>query len=370
MASEFVPVVQTVNTLPLVAPFRFLFCQFPTVFGDDSMMQNVLQILVLVVGINFVSSIFCAERDAVWDRPSNVQWKNVPLRDTLKRFSDAHKIGFLLDRRIDPSILISFEKRNTPLDEIFEGVSNSFQLETAFIGKTVYIGPIGSGTNLMLQITEFQNELESIPSKQAAIFRKKISRSISRPIVPKEILKQWGDQNRLQWNRLEELPHDIWEETTLSDVTFGESLILFLIGFDKTLKLDNSGKTLILETIIPDDNQRDLRRIDFAAKVREKDSAQTPQKQIKNSSSKIPLSKRRFTLRVENVPIESLLRSLANRLEIVLIMDENLWTKKSIAPDQCVSFDIKNATISDLLQEIFKSTQITFRIDGDTIYVQ
>ncbi|MDR3198141.1 MAG: hypothetical protein LBU34_09770, partial [Planctomycetaceae bacterium] len=169
---------------------------------------------------------------------------------------------------------------------------------------------------------------------------------------------------------LEILPHDLWDEKSLNNLSLHELLAVLLIGFEMTFEIEDDGETLV---IIPLSKHKSISPSLANTKIPFENAEQNIQKVPKISETqnapKIPFAQRRFTLKVENQRLDILLQSLAERLHLKLELNEQSLAGKGVQPDNRVSFDVKNVTVAQLFRAILRPLKLDFQIKEETLRV-
>jgi hypothetical protein len=332
---------------------------------------------IIVLGMFGVAELNAASND-VWQTTVSVQWRETPFGESLKRLAEAQNIGLFIDRRLDPSTPLHFESTGQPLGEILQQLALSLGQGCVLFETTVYLLPKDAAEMLPVLLEEQQNRLEKLTPRRAAIFRRK--RSIHIPFLsePKDILQKLALQHNFRWKNLEILPHDLWDEKSLNNLSLNELLTILLIGFEMTFEIEDNDETLVILPLsqrqsrpppttnvkIPSENiESNIKNIQFPP------NHETPKVQNIQNVPQIPLAQRRFTLKVENQRLDILLQSLSQRLNMKLAVDEKSLAAKSVEPDSRVSFEVKNATIVQLFRAILRPLKLDFQIKGNTLHV-
>ncbi len=299
-----------------------------------------------------------------WKNKATVSWSGAPLRETLTRFADAQRFTLLLDRRIDPATPLDFHAMNQPLDRLLPAAARSLDLETVTLSGLVYLGPKESVSNLERLIKERQTAVQSLPTRTAAKYRKSLRFDWKILCQPREMLEEVASKAGLRIRNPEAVPHDLWNETSLQGTTL-EILCVLLVGFDMTFHWDNDGETIVLASL------PEGRRVEVVqARPRSRATATENAPSEPQSPPDIPLARRRFTLRVEDQSLKKLLETLAQRLGLTLQLDEKSLEAKGVSTEASVTFEVKNASASELFQAVLKPLKLEFRIRGDTIIVR
>jgi hypothetical protein len=326
-------------------------------------MKNLLRlffVLCLCFGIFGVTGIN-ANSNRVWQATVSVQWRKTPLEESLKRLTDAQKIGLMIDRRLDPSTPLHFESTGQPLGTMLQQLALSLGQGCVLFETTVYLGTQDTAKMLPILLEEQQNRLEQLTPRRAAIFRRKRSLPIPFLSEPKEILQKLALQNNFRWKNLEILPHDLWNEKLLTNLSLNELLTILLIGFEMTFEIEDDGETLVIRSLSQQQSKNAEQKIQEVQKVQNTQNVQNVQK--------VPLAQRRFTLKVENQRLDLLLQSLTERFDMKLELNEKSLAAKGVQPDSRVSFDVKNVTAAQLFRAILRPLKLDFQMKGETLRV-
>jgi hypothetical protein len=339
-----------------------------------------LLVLFLIIGLE---KFGVAEFNAgdVWQKPISVQWLGTPLGESLNRLAETRKIGLMIDRRLDPSTSLHFESTNQPLGQILQQLALSLDKGCVLFDSTVYFGTKDTVEILPGLLAAQQNQLEKLPPRRAAVFRRKMSLHIPFLSEPKEILKKLATQNALQWKNPEILPHDLWNEKSLNNLSLNELLTILLIGFEMTYEIEGEGEILVVVPLSKQKSnpftsqkteilfEKPEHIVQNVQEVQNVQKIQEVQKVSKNQTPKVPLAQRRFTLKAENQPLNTLLQSLSDRLDLKLKLDEKSFAAKGVLLDSRVSFDVKNVTAAQLFRAILRPLKLDFRIKEETLLV-
>ncbi|MDR2117434.1 MAG: hypothetical protein LBP87_13745 [Planctomycetaceae bacterium] len=341
---------------------------------------------IIWLGMFGVTESGAASND-VWQTTVNVQWQETPLGESLKRLAETQKIGLLIDRRLDPSTPIRFESTGQSLGKMLQQLAESLDYGCVLFESTVYFSTKESVAILPVLLSEQQNRLEKLTPRRVTIFRRKKSFPIPFLSEPKEILKKLAFQNNFRWKNLEVLPHDLWDEKSLNNLSINELLTILLIGFEMTFEIEGEGETLVIVPLSqlksvpsssaniesPSENtKQNIRNIQNISEQKNQ-AIQKNQKISDTQNTKnlpqVPLSQRRFTLKVENQRLDILLQSLTERLHLKLEVNEKSLADKGVQADNRVSFDVKNVTAAQLFRAILRPLKLDFQIKDETLRV-
>ncbi|MDR2345699.1 MAG: hypothetical protein LBE18_06500 [Planctomycetaceae bacterium] len=179
---------------------------------------------------------------ANFDSVISVKIHDVPLRDSLMQIAKSCNVSVFIDRRIDPSTKISIQAENKKVREVFQKLTDSSGLYCYFFVSVVYIG-LDEMRNifphLLAEHRKFisQTDIRNAKNKTAlsaaqSILKKPVT--IKLPILsePKKVLSDLAQRHQFEWNNLNKVPHDVWDENHLPTMPLGDLLFLILIGFD------------------------------------------------------------------------------------------------------------------------------------------
>lgn len=322
---------------------------------------SVLPILLVLIFGTF--DLFAADPvrpGSPWKKRASAKWSGTPLRESLKRFGEHQKFNFLLDRRVDPSLSLEFEATNREVGQILHGLAESLDLGCFLFDSVAYVGPKEWALTLPRLVAEHRKSSDSMSPELKKIFRKNVDLEIPFLSDPREILKTLAERNALRWDNLDELPHDRWDENSLGKMPLDELLLLLLIGFNA----DFSGDRTL--TLVPISEQ--YRKEAVAATTKIRPATRNSRRQAEEND--IPLTRRRFTLQVEEQRLDNVLKTVSERLGLKFRVDEESLKAKGVSLERRISFDVKNVTANALFRAILKPLNLEFQIRDDTIHIR
>lgn len=289
------------------------------------------------------------------------------------RLAEVQKVGVWIDRRVDPSTVLYFEASNRKLGVLFEDLASSLDLGCFLFDSVAYLGPKESAAMLPVLIearrrrqTEARRR-RPVSSRTSATLRQRVAPAIPFLSEPREILRELTAGHGLILRNPEALPHDLWDANTLPEMPLGDLLTLLLIGFEIDYEVDEDGTGLTLGTLLKTSTPTVAeRKTPATASGETKQSAGTPTA----AQNRVPFERRRFTVRVEDQPLEAVLESLAKRLDLELKLDRKSLAAKGVSPERRVSFDVQNVGVGELFRTILKPLNLEFRRRGDSIEIR
>jgi len=331
-------------------------------------------------------------------------WDNVPLRLLLQRLQAERSVALLLDRRIDPTVAYAVRFAGEPLATALEHLANQAGAAVSHSDRVVYLGPESSAR--WLQTAVEQAELRLAEEGLAVAERRRFALLLGQTIhwqdlsTPREILQQIAASFHLTIEGLEAVPHDLWASATLPGVTAAEALTLVLIQFDLGWDWLPGGNSVRVK---PWDQPRLIERryplrskavaevvplwsehlpeavvraegdaILVAGRTEDHRLAQVlrttgaPPKRSSAAASPVPLRRRLFTLKVERVPIGTILREL-EKTQVQFVYDPAALEQAGISLEQPISLDVRKASAEEFFEAVFGGVGLRFEIDNLTV---
>jgi len=372
------------------------------------------------------------QRDAKpnWNGTTSVMWNEHPLRETLGRFAKMNNIGLMLDRRVDPGTPLSLDLKQVSVRDVFEqaaaqvgcaggiGSLGFCELETV-----AYLGPLDAAELLQLLVALRSEQLAKLPkAKRDALFSPRPFRTELLD-TPVETLQRLAEEIGFDGTAFDRLPHDVWPEIDFPNEPPLTVFSLILIGFDCTLAVSNDATKLAAipiprELIVTREyvagrsnaapfkgqmGQVALQLTEAELLAIAPDAGITPISQ--GVSIKAPLAqaakiemlivKRTTTInagqrqtntvaaggaleRLKNerltVPpfsgsLDITLKTLADRMQLELVIDEESFAAKNVRLDTRISTSFEQATVTEVFEKCLAPVGALFRFEGETVII-
>lgn len=331
--------------------------------------------------------------------PLGVDWSGSPIREALAGLAKAQRVAIYLDRRVDPEQKLEAALRGVPLEEICRQVAESQGLGVTQFGPVIYFGPAEYTSRLRTLAALRAAELGELPAKSAAIFARAEPLRWPDFAEPRRLLADLGSRNGVEVAGLEQVPHDLWAGADLPALSLVDRFTLLAGQFDLTFRFAPDGQSITLvripETVTllrsyPAGRQPD--------QLIRKWSALAPKSRIEHSGDRIVVeglledheriaaagrpairssaklgfgdqADKRFTVRQAQGAWESLLKQLAERLDLTIKIDRKALERAGISPQQPISFSVEEATLDELLDAVLRPAGCTFRRQGNVVEV-
>ena len=326
-------------------------------------------------------------------------WQNVPLRSVLRRISDDRKLSILLDRRIDPTQLVTAQIKNESVLAAVRLVAKNVGADVRVVGSTIYVGPpVGCG-KLRTLIELRSQQLLSKSSKTDLRLTKRRVFHWNDLDAPIDLIREVANRNSLELSGFNRIPHDLWAGVTLPSVNAIESLSLILIQFDLTfdwidgthgVSIVAAPKFAVIEKSYSMRNRSADRTLekwrqhvgDFDANIQgtrlvvrttvEKHEAikrllkpTTSRKKSKVSTS-TPLVRQLFTFRRRDATVRSIMQEL-EKVDIRFEYDSEKLASAGVDFEKRITIDVTKAKADEFFRKLFDPLQLEFTLKDRTV---
>lgn len=336
-----------------------------------------------------------ASEHQAWQKPVSVTWSGAPLRDSLRRFAAAQSLHVLVDRRVDPGVSLALSADRVPAEETVRAAAEKAGARLALLDGLAYIGPDASCKRLATVAALRTQEAQSAKSDLRKKLLERRDWTWDDFATPRDLLKQLADASRVEIVGAEQVPHDLWGAAELPPLTLVERLTVVLQQFDLTFRIGDDGQSIVLEPL-PErvSIERDYaagpqpekrlaewrdrapeaelelrgRRIVVRGTVEEHAALASPDRPTPRTPQSLP-GTQVYTLKVDGEPLDKVLPPLAKQLHLELAIDEAGIRARGISLDRRVSFEVKEASLKELLDALFQGTQLAWRVENGTLTV-
>lgn len=333
------------------------------------------------------------------NEPGLASLSGLKLRETLQQIEQSYRLACFRDRRIDPEQTVELFKSNGDVRKLLTNIGEAIDCQTSFTGQVVYLGP--KLKTRLLRSLIVQRTLETRKVLRNGPNPKLTTRNtLAWPMLsePRELVLQVTESANLSVTNPELIEHDLWAAGSIPAANVPEILSVLLLGFDLTFEFSDDGKSISLlplptaPTLFisddytlksgekPDDWQRlapaaDIsirgRKVtvtglvedheairDFRSGKRELDAT--------DSIALLPLSKRRFTLTLKDIPASAVLTEL-QKSGIQFVWDPQIFAAANIDFNEHVAIDVQEATAEEFFQALLGPLGVEFDLTGVTV---
>lgn len=337
-------------------------------------------------------------------------WKNVGLRTIARRITETRGTAILLDRRLDPTRERTLTASGEPLLAFLEQLAHEAQGEVRQVGNTLYLGPHDATQKIRTLIQLRRQELAAggtvgFSGRRAALLRAG-TLQWDDLAQPAEILRRHAEERGLRVNGLELIPYDLWGGSSIPQTDAAEALSLILIQFDLTFEWIDRGEAIrivaapasaeIERKHLPPRGQTaaavlaewqqqfpelKARVVDNAilatGTIEQHEALERPGRPARPDPRETPvrlkpLRQERYTLRIKETPVRALLQKLSEPAygQLKFEYDPDTLKESGIDLEQRVTFEVKNATIEQLLEAALRPLRVEFKLVDRTAHLK
>lgn len=313
----------------------------------------------------------------------------ISLRELVVELQKQVQISILIDPRLDPSQKISVNLENVSLKLALNLIADKVNAKAKQIHNCILLLPTKNSEHIRT-LVELNSDKKS---------KRRITFEWDRLSTSQELLTQFEMIYGIKIKNRSSVPHDLWFEGEIPDANAVETLAILLSPFDlffewtdernviriismpKQASLSkrlNAGKfsqqkakQMILERYpnitIKTFGKRTLEIDSTIDTIEEIEQMLSGSSKTNTSIRKyVPLERRRYDLKVDRQPAINLIKSLmASGLSMKF--DEELLRGQGILLDSQLKFEVKKATIEELMKAICSPINLDFSIKGETI---
>jgi type II secretory pathway component GspD/PulD (secretin) len=285
-----------------------------------------------------------------------VHWEGLPLRDAVSRLEETTSVDVFVDRRVDPTQLVTLSAENATVEEILEKLSTAQSLGVSRLDSVLYLGPARTASELNQLAALRRKDVTDLSPQDQRSWSMKSSTSWPRLTEPHDLVTRLLQSHELKATGLEQIPHDLWPAGRLPRLTLSDELTLLLAGFDLTYRLVPEQSAIEIVPIVEP--------LAAAPQV-----AATTKPSHPASNSKAQLTKQQFTLRVQEQPVGKILEQLTKQLHLEVKLDDPALQAAGRSLDQRVSFEVRNADLDGLLDALLRPAGLSYTRDGDRLSI-
>ncbi len=212
--------------------------------------------VTLVSGTHFQTNVFAAKRapEKRTEHARNSFFKQVSLEldgvqliDFLDRYSKLYDFDFFLDRRVDPTKLVSCSVSKAPLIDAFDAAFSNANLSFCVVDNSfLYVGPEDSGAEaqLLFQIKRSELELGGTPQTVVQRLTSTIDFQIAPYAEPSDIFQSLARRAQIKCQGFDALPFDRWRAASFENVAVANLITIFALGFNAEFQYDSEAKAV------------------------------------------------------------------------------------------------------------------------------
>lgn len=303
-------------------------------------------------------TVTAAELDL--DKPVHAAWTGVPLRTWAERAVDVAGRPVVIDRRLDPDIVVTLEADGDPLGGVLETIARSAGAAVVPLRSSIRIVPLKTAATAC---DRAEVAREQAVGKLPAAARQRVGRRSGwkwpEGARPRDLIADALAEAGFKVEGLDRIPHDHFPEAALPPLALGERLDLVLAHFD--LRIDwRGGTTGPVAAIIPlDTDLPGPQHVAANPKPKPKPGESKPPRGPAKQPGKLT-----YSLRAE-APLDAVLAAVATRLGVKLDIDGKALETRGIAMSEVVRVDVNEVSAAELIASILAPLGLTGKVvDG------
>lgn len=333
-----------------------------------------------------------------------VHWDQVPLSEAVARLARALQHPIFVDRRVDPTRRISFSARDELPQDVLNALATELSLGVSQLETVDYLGPPQMARQLRTLAALRRDDVGRFPPGERKVLLERRGRSWPRLAEPRELVIEWLRADGWSVRRAELIPHDLWSAGQLPPMSLTDQLTLLLAGFDLTfvpvagqqaieiqpirepvtlrknyrVRTSRMPALEVLRQELPD-AELQIRGNQMTVEGRLEDHdrllellgrrSSRPSRSTPAQSTPAQSIEQRYTLRVDQQPVGTVLRQLGQQLGWNVDIDQAAIKAAGLSLDQRVSFSVQDATIDGLLDALLKPAGLGYQRDGQELTV-
>lgn len=196
-------------------------------------------------------------------RSLNGVWEGAELAAELTRTSQAAGLCVVLDRRIDPGLLVAIELRGATFEQLLWVAGETSAAVPCELESCFYLGPAETALALPARIRELR-ELAAgreLPATSRRALARRVTATSATETEPATFFRGMAEAEGLAITGWELVPFDLWRPIDWPAMPLGDCLTMALAGFDlqlaagkdKTLEIVRCPPTAIFHRSLPGD---------------------------------------------------------------------------------------------------------------------
>lgn len=165
-----------------------------------------------------------------------------PVRSIVQKFGTDRGIAVVLDRRLDPDLIVSISVRDKPALDAFQQIADKSNGVLSELNNVVFIGSPTSTAKLRTLVEIRDKEAAKFPNRKAL----RAGQTISWPFLsePRAVLLAVSKKFGLELQNSELIPHDLWAAGELPKADAVTALSVVLIQFGLTFEWEDNGRAV------------------------------------------------------------------------------------------------------------------------------
>lgn len=324
--------------------------------------------------------------DRQLDSTIGFHWESSPIRESLRRLATNQGVSIWLDRRVDPAHEVNLLVNDVSLDQALHRIGSALGGGACYVGSVAYLGSVPVTEKLATLAALRRDDVKRLPGAARTRFEQAANWTWEPVSTPRELLDQLARSVNAKITNSEQIPHDLWAAGNVPAMPVTDRMTLLLAGFDLTFEIARDGSAIRLvpmpETVAIERSYPPRGSLNAMSKMIWQ---AFPDIEIKKTGAQLTISgtfeqheligrlvrgekirradpipgSQRFDLHVDKQPVSAILKVIAQREGLTVRIDPSIRAKL----EQRISYDVKQLTLDELLEQTLSPVGITHRID-------
>lgn len=290
--------------------------------------------------------------------PIGVSWSGRTFRDALESISRNTHVSIVLDRRVDPSRSVEWSVPALPVGRLIEELAALHDCGVVWIGPTAYVTSRQNIAGIAQSLADRNAEFSGLPDDLRTAIAARRALNWNDLAEPRAVMESLAAEAKLRWTNSDVVPFDGLYHVATPPLSLVERLTLVGAGFGLTYRIDASARTI---SLVPID--------DAPATPSMATKPTTIAKVPRTPPGKASPGTQVHTLKVENVPLSTLVAVLRDKHGLKIRFDDEALRTAGLTTDRRTAVDVKDATLEALLEQAAAPLGMTAYRDGDTVVI-
>ncbi len=339
--------------------------------------QQAQNCLAVVLGFCFCLSAFAQKPGEGTSKPLrsgfeqrmqawvNLRYDEIELGELLHQVSQKYDVPICLDRRVDPHRVVSLIIKDQSLGNAVQRLAKLSGLHLAKIGETVFFSEDERASLLPSRIRQLKAELKGPPlklsSKRTIALFKPTDFAWDDFVTTEEVVSSLEARGPMKLLNKEQLAYDVLAARHLEQVSHLEAAVLFAFQFGKNV---TPSSKMTRELAIFEFNE-----LPTLAQWAQDVAAYADEQAPSTTRRVVPLSKREFTLKVQQARARDILQAIIDS-GVEVNCDEESLSNAGVDLTKPISLDVSKATIEELMRQICDPIGANYSISDEAVEVR
>ncbi len=297
--------------------------------------------------------------------PVQASWVRLPIRDWADRVSTLAGRPVIVDRRVDPSHLVTCTARGESVRDLLDQVAAAAGARVDELAATIRLVPESVAGLASQADRDNRARLTSMPARARAVLADRQAWQWPSGARPRDLVVEAANEAGVVIEALDQIPHDHFPSLSLPPLALAERLDLVLAHFDRRVEW-SVGEGGLKGRIIP----LDQGTAPPAARgtPADPDHGKAAGRRSPARRGEQPAGREVFSLRLE-APLDQAVAAIADRLGLAAVIDRESLAARGIAAAEIVRATVADASRAELLDAVLGPLELEWAIEAGQLRV-